>query len=249
MSLFSVGRSSYGELASVEQFVTSKAVADQVNSLISESRGIFADGAALSVNEGNRSKARQRYMRAKYEAYRDGKGPWAALAAVLYTSTHDESRGNGIDFGVTMRDGRNRALTPTEHAWLVNRGRLRGVVWTGVDFGESWHFNGYDGRAVLSPSSTGQVVITDNIKKLEAIVANADSFTTYTNSDEPGRHFVAGAGKYMAIGSALTAETGLDGADVIRALEADGVKGKSFPVGTYNALNVIYATVAGERAA
>lgn len=249
MALFAVGRSSYGELAGVEQFVTSKAVADQVNSLIAESQGVFSDGAVLSVNEGNRSRPRQRSKRAAYEAFKAGRGPWAPLAAVLYTSTHDESRGNGLDFGVTTRDGRNRALTVGEHAWLVARGRLRGVIWTGVDFGESWHFNGYDNRAVLAPSSTGRVVITENIKILEAIVANADSYTTYTNADEPGRHFVAGAGSYMAIGSALTAETGLDGADVIRALEADGVKGKSFPVGTYNALNVIYANVAGKRAA
>jgi hypothetical protein len=154
-ALFAVGKSSYGELAGITQYVTNAEVAAQVNSLIEESRGVFAGGAFLSVNEGNRSKARQRYLRSKWEAYRAG-GPWAALAAALYFSTHDESRGNALDFGVTNRDGSNRALTMSEHAWLVARGKLRGIVWTGGDPTfmsppESWHFNGYPQRATIPP--------------------------------------------------------------------------------------------------
>jgi hypothetical protein len=156
MTLYPVGPSSYGELAGLTQYVTNAEVAEQVNTLIEESRAVFANGAFLSVNEGNRSRLRQAYLRRKWEAYRAG-GPWAALAAALYFSTHDQSRGNALDFGVTNADGSNRSLTMSEHAWLVARGRDRGIVWTGGDPtfmspSELWHFNGYPERATISPT-------------------------------------------------------------------------------------------------
>jgi hypothetical protein len=155
MALYPVGPSSYGELAGLTQYVTNAEVAEQVNTLIEESRAVFANGAFLSVNEGNRSRLRQAYLRRKWEAYRAG-GPWAALAAALYFSTHDQSRGNALDFGVTNADGSNRSLTMSEHAWLVARGRERGIVWTGGDPtfmspSELWHFNGYPERATIPP--------------------------------------------------------------------------------------------------
>lgn len=155
-TLYAVGKSSYGELAGLIQYVLSAVAAAHVNALIAKSRGVFANGAVLSVNEAIRSRARQRYLRSKWEAYKRG-GPWAALAAVLYLSTHDETRGNAIDFGVTMPDGKNRALTQSEHAWLVREGRAHGVIWTGGDPtfmrpAELWHFNVYPERATAPAS-------------------------------------------------------------------------------------------------
>ena len=148
MALYAVGVSSFGQLRGRTQFVTDAMVAAQVRSLITESHSVFAGGAVLSVNEGVRSKPDQASKLADWNAYQRG-GPWAPLAASpLYTSTHDESRGSALDFGVTMPDGTNRALTMSEHSWVVTRGRQRGIRWTGRDFRptpETWHFNGgYD---------------------------------------------------------------------------------------------------------
>lgn len=154
MKLYPVRKSSYGVLAGTTQYVTSAAAAAHVNSLIDESRGVLTGGACLSVNEGVRSRARQKDLRDDWEDYRYRGGAWAALAAVLYTSSHDESKGDAVDFGVTNADGTNRALTMSEHAWVVSRGRKRGLVWTGKDFRptpESWHFNWYPGIATLAP--------------------------------------------------------------------------------------------------
>lgn len=145
MALFPVGVSSFGALRGVTQYVTSAAVALQVRSLIVESRAVFAGGAVLSVNEGVRSRPDQASKLAAWQAYRAG-GPWAPLAASpLYTSTHDEAKGSALDFGVTMPDGSNRAMTMSEQSWVVQQGALRGIRWTGRDFRptpESWHFNG-----------------------------------------------------------------------------------------------------------
>lgn len=154
---YAVGKSSFGALRGVTQYVTSADVAAQVLSLIEESRAAFSGGGVLSVNEGVRSKADQAQKLAEYLAYRRG-GPWAPLAASpLYTSNHDESRGNALDFGVTMPDGSNRALYMSEHTWLVGRGKLRGIEWTGRTFGtpESWHFNGGYPAALPPLSSAG----------------------------------------------------------------------------------------------
>ena len=108
--MFAVGKSSYGALRGITQYVLTLPVALQVRSLIEESRAVFAGGAVLSVNEGIRSRPRQSMLRRAYEASFRG-GPWAPLAAALFTSTHDPSRGSALDFGVTMPDGRNRAMT------------------------------------------------------------------------------------------------------------------------------------------
>ncbi|MDY0891890.1 hypothetical protein [Frigoribacterium sp. CFBP9030] len=155
MTQFAVGKSSYGALRGITQYVLTLAVALQVRSLIEESRAVFAGGAVLSVNEGIRSRPRQTMLRRAWESYLRG-GPWAALAALEFTSTHDWTRGSAIDFGVTMPDGRNRALTMSEHAWVVSRGRQRGIVWTGGDPSfmwpaELWHFNVYPERATIAP--------------------------------------------------------------------------------------------------
>ncbi|MBF4578968.1 hypothetical protein [Frigoribacterium sp. VKM Ac-2530] len=165
MALYPVGVSSYGEHHGRTQYVTSATTAAQVRSLIAESAGVFAGGAVLSVNEGVRSRDDQAAKLAAWQRYQRG-GPWAPLAASpLFTSTHDESRGSALDFGVTMADGRNRAMTMSEQSWVVKRGQQRGIRWTGADFRptpESWHFNGgYDAEVppLAGPASSGGAVV------------------------------------------------------------------------------------------
>jgi hypothetical protein len=133
---FSVGKSSYGDLRGVEQYVMSARIALQVLSVIvdfnawQKARGAVG---SLSVNEGMRSRARQTYL-------------WvhrfilAVVVALPFTSRHDEVlHGNAIDFGITMPDGSNRALTAVEFAKLHALVEARGGTWTGSNFGEPWH--------------------------------------------------------------------------------------------------------------
>jgi hypothetical protein len=197
MALYPVGPSSYSELFDITQYVTNAEVADQVNSLIEESRAVFAGGAFLSVNEGTRSRARQTYLRRKWEAYQAG-GPWAALAAALFFSTHDESRGNALDFGVTNVDGTNRSLTMSEHAWLVARGRERGIVWTGGDPtfmspAELWHFNGYPERASIPPLSAAPAIPATFQEEDMIIIRDLDNGTTYAIAHGYVRHLATTA--------------------------------------------------------
>lgn len=144
----SVGRSSYGDLKGVEQFVASLIVAQQVASLAYEFDTQFPGardrGDRLTVNEGIRSKRRMEILRAAWETYQRYGTPWAALAAALYLSTHREGIGTALDFGITQEDGANRAMTAAEAAWVHARGVRRGIRWTGESFNpqESWHHNG-----------------------------------------------------------------------------------------------------------
>ncbi|MEG8035019.1 hypothetical protein QP157_06685 [Sphingomonas sp. LR61] len=133
---FSVGPSSYGDLRRVRQFVASARMALQVLSVIVDfNNWQKARGATgkLSVNEGMRSRARQTYL-------------WinrfilGVVVAMPFTSRHDEVlRGNAVDFGITMPDGSNRALTTAEFAKLHELVEARGGTWTGGNFGEPWH--------------------------------------------------------------------------------------------------------------
>lgn len=182
MTQYAVGPSSYGAQRGVIQYVTDSVVAAQVNSLIYESQSVFAGGAILSVNEGVRSRERQALLRRKYEEYRAG-GPWAALAAALYTSTHDESRGSALDFGVTNRDGSNRALTVSEHSWLVTRGAQRGIRWTGGDPSfmsppESWHFNGGYAASIPPIDPEEYDMTPDEKKQLSAVLDAVNKIKT-----------------------------------------------------------------------
>ena len=186
---YAVGPSSYGAQDGVTQYVTDSVVAAQVNSLIYESQDVFAGGAILSVNEGVRSRERQALLRRRYEDYRAG-GPWAALAAALYTSTHDESRGSALDFGVTNSDGTNRALTMSEHSWLVIRGAQRGIRWTGGDPSfmsppESWHFNG-GFPATIPPIDPEEYDMTpDEKKQLAAVLTEVKKIKVAVGRMEP----------------------------------------------------------------
>lgn len=137
---YSVGKSSYPDLKGIEQFVASLDVARQVASLCYEfDTQVAKNGDRLTVNEGIRSRARQDYL--YYTVYLKEHG---ALAAYPYTSTHDETRGSALDFGITDRNGNNRALTQAEFDWLHARAPKRGIAWTGANFirVEQWHHNG-----------------------------------------------------------------------------------------------------------
>lgn len=133
---FGVGTSSYDDLRGVEQFVASERMALQILSVKVDFDQWKADqgsGDRLSINEAKRSRARQSFLWANRVAL-------GVAVASPFTSRHDEiAHGNAIDIGVTMADGRNRALTADEfnrvHGWVEQRGG----TWTGVNFGEPWH--------------------------------------------------------------------------------------------------------------
>lgn len=170
---YSVGRSSYGDLAGVEQFVSTSMVAEQVSSLAYEFDTQFPGarerGDRLTVNEGIRSRRRMELLRAAWERYQRYGTPWAALAAALYYSTHREEIGTALDFGITRKDGTNRAMTAAEAQWVHDRGVRRGIVWTGRTFNpqESWHHNGgytYSIAPITGVNRPGAAFYTDTEK-------------------------------------------------------------------------------------
>ena len=135
----SVGVSRYrGDVFGVEQFMEAGA-ARQVLALIAFI-ATLPGCRRLTVNEGRRTRARQRTLRARFEAFLRG-GPWAPLAAVLYTSRHDEEKhGNAGDLG-----GPNgEALNAAEIAAIKKYGPDFGVHFVGLTFTppEPWHVEG-----------------------------------------------------------------------------------------------------------
>jgi len=135
----SVGISRYrGDVLGVEQFME-EAAARQVLALIAFI-ATLPGCRSLTVNEGRRTRARQRTLRARWEAFVRG-GPWAPLAAVLYLSRHDEvNHGNAADLG-----GPNgEALNAAEIAAIKKYGPDFGVDFVGLTFDppEPWHVEG-----------------------------------------------------------------------------------------------------------
>lgn len=141
----SVGKSHYrGDVYGVEQFME-RAAALQVLALIAFI-ATLPGCRRMTVNEGRRTRDRQRTLRQRYEAFLRG-GPWAPLAAVLFTSRHDEVRhGNAADLGGP--DG--EALNAAEIAALKKYGPDFGVQFTGLTFSppEPWHVEA-DGRTPI----------------------------------------------------------------------------------------------------
>lgn len=150
MPWFSVGPSSYPDLKGLTQYVNSDRIAAQFLSMCRDYAARFgADGDRLSANEARRTRPRQQQLYANY--LRTG----YPKAASPYTSRHDElTHGNAIDVGVTMADGRNRALTDDEFAWMHAAAESRGFTWTGRYFNEPWHIEGAT-RAELVPPYPG----------------------------------------------------------------------------------------------
>lgn len=153
---FSVGVSSYDDLRGVEQFVATERMALQILSVKVDFDQMKADqgsGDRLSINEGKRSRARQDYLWANRVAL-------GVVVAPPYTSRHDEIRnGNAIDVGVTMADGRNRALTAAEFEWLHAQVERRGGTWTGRNFGEPWHHEMATRAEVVPPYPDARAIV------------------------------------------------------------------------------------------
>lgn len=133
---FSIGPSSYDDLRGVEQFVMSERIALQLLSIkvdFDQMKANEGSGDRLSWNEAMRSRPRQTYL------WNNRKALGVAVAEP-FTSRHDEvQHGNAVDVGVTMADGRNRALNAGEFDWLHAQVARRGGTWTGVNFAEPWH--------------------------------------------------------------------------------------------------------------
>lgn len=85
-------------------------------------------------------------------------------------------------------------------------------------------------------------------EEAEHLMANGESYTIYKRAGT-GRYFAACAGRYVPIGSTLTAQTGLDGQRVIDLLMADGAKFRELSAADYDSLNILYAVVAEKAAA
>lgn len=149
----SVGVSRYlGDVYGVEQFVEAK-VANQLLALIAFI-ATLPGCRRLTVNEGRRTRARQRTLRQRFEAYLRG-GPWAPLAAVLFTSRHDEvNHGNAADLGGPNGEALNKA----EIAALKKYGPDFGIQFTGLTFSppEPWHVEG-DGTTPVPEYAKGVV--------------------------------------------------------------------------------------------
>lgn len=177
MAKASVGRSRYGDLRGTEQFIEATA-ARQVNLLldfVANQPGCYRP----TVNEGNRSRARQLKL---WNDYKAGRG---VLAAVPYTSTHDEVvANNAVDLG-----GPNgEVLSAPVLAALRKYGPAYGVFPTGMGFSrpELWHFNAYPGRAIITSASTTLIPVALDTQK-ESDMASPSLFIIRTNANSaPG---------------------------------------------------------------
>ncbi|PZE89933.1 hypothetical protein [Curtobacterium sp. MCBD17_008] len=159
---FSVGKSSYGDLRGVEQFVMSARIALQVLSVIADFNAWQRDRGAvgfLSVNEGMRSRARQSWL-------------WAmrfilgVVVAIPFTSRHDEVlHGNAIDFGITMPGGSNRALTAEEFAKLHELVEARGGTWPdwAKTAPEPWHHEMATRAELLPPYPNAAEIVANDL--------------------------------------------------------------------------------------
>jgi len=110
--------------------------------LLAFARGFYDNGhGQLEINEGARSRPRQDMLWDNWEAYlaRGKRPPVAALAAVPYTSIHDEvTHGTAVDLGSGIGTS-----TTAASVWAHKHGPEYGVRGTGVTFPvkEWWHFD------------------------------------------------------------------------------------------------------------
>lgn len=180
---YPVGKTSYPDIKGQMQYVASLAIANQVASLCYEfDTQVAKNGDRLTVNEGIRSRDRQNYL--YYVVYLQQHG---ALAASPYTSTHDASRGSALDFGITDKNGNNRALTQAEFDWLHMRAPYRGILWTGANFArvEPWHHNG-GYVAVVDPipgvNLPGEPLVKESSRPSEPTVEETDTLKITFNA-------------------------------------------------------------------
>jgi hypothetical protein len=155
---FSVGKSSYGDLRGVEQYVSTARVALQVLSVIADFNAWQKARTAvgqLTVNEGMRSRPRQSYLYVNRFVL-------GVVVAPPFTSRHDEVlHGNAIDFGITMPDGSNRALTAVEFAKLHELVEARGGTWPAwaKTAPEPWHHEMATRAEQLPPYPNAQQIV------------------------------------------------------------------------------------------
>jgi hypothetical protein len=156
MARYPIGKSSYGELKGVMQYVTVKVAADQFNTLAMEWDAEQTNGDRLTPNEGTRSRARQTMLWNRWDTFRRNGTPFANLAAYPFTSIHDELlHGLAVDVGITDKNGNNRAPTPSEFQRIYQLAARRGIVHTGGSFSppEQWHMQaGFNATVPPLPS-------------------------------------------------------------------------------------------------
>lgn len=157
----SVGFSHYGQLRGVEQFMqvyAGRRILHLID-LIAKEPGC----RRLTVNEGRRSRARQRQYRKAYLDYLAGRGPYAPLAAALYFSRHDEvNHGNAADLGGP--DG--SAINAAEQAAIRKFANVVGILYTGPSFSppELWHV-----EALTSPYSYTSTAAADKPRPVPTV--------------------------------------------------------------------------------
>lgn len=204
MAQFEIGKSSYGDLKGVTQYVNTKRIADQFKSMARDFAAKFGkDGDRLTPNEGMRSRPRQQLLYRNYLYY------GGAKAAVPYTSRHDEvTHGNAIDVGVTRADGSNRALTSEEFDWMHSAAESRGFTWTGRYFGEPWHIEGATRAEVYPPFADivngGGAVITPAPSTTPPIIHEDDDMTVAVKIKDNGARFQVGFGTLTYFGDGKT---------------------------------------------
>ncbi|WP_181420120.1 hypothetical protein [Curtobacterium sp. MCPF17_003] len=262
---YSVRKSSYGDLRGVEQFVSTARIALQVLSVMvdfnawQKSRGAVG---ALSVNEGMRSRPRQSYLWANRFSL-------GVTVAPPFTSRHDEVRhGNALDFGITMPDGSNRALTDTEFAKLHEVVEARGGTWTGVNFGEPWHHEMATRTERLAPypdavtraAATAadltpkpqQQAPTEPLRRI--LMSAADTLTYFQRKDDKtgkpqDTYFVAGPGLFVDIvrdgkKTWLVDRAGIDARTIRTVLNREGVKAVVLDARDFDERRAVYASLA-----
>jgi len=116
-------------------------------------------GYRVTVNEARRSRADQLSFWNAYRTFVRYGRPWAAVAAVPYTSKHD----SGLAFDLGGPGG--SVISDAAHAFLVKYGPRFGIHWIGKNFGEKWHFEYVPGTASVLASNISPTPI--NIPKEE----------------------------------------------------------------------------------
>jgi hypothetical protein len=107
------------------------------------------------------------------------------LAAVRYTSTHDEfNAGNAVDLG-----GPNgEALSAAVLGALRKYGPAYGVFPTGMGFSrpESWHYNGYSGRAIIRTAAIKPIPVPLVLEEDPMSNMSAQLYLIQTSAEDAG---------------------------------------------------------------
>jgi len=192
-------------------------------------------GYPLIITEGARTRVRQKYLRQLYEAYLRG-GPWAALAAILYTSRHDEvNNPNAIDFGSGIASSQTSASK-----WAHENGPKYGISFT--IHTEPWH--GEISYTATAPAgSAGGTPIGD-----EDLDANQNLLLTQAAERAGWANTNADGAKVIATQSRDFAKDANLNADAARVSSADAARdsAKALEVATWANLNADAARVASQ---